>query len=716
MPKNNQMTDYKKVFDNSLSPVVVFDTSFSVVTCNQSYEKLVGLKKTSMVGRTLLDALNSGNDEQNEQLLASFRRVIESKQPDRIPLLRYDWQSPGESGNSAGESRYWAVVKAPVLDDQGNVEYILNQPSDITELVNLKDKNYPSSLGITNSNDQFDQHISFLDLLSSERARIHELFKQPPGFICILSGDDYRFEMANQAYTELVAQYDIVGKTLVEAIPKVEEQGLVALVDEVVRSGQPYSAHALEFYAYPEGETKPRKTFVDFIFQPITDTSGKVTGIFVQGHDVTEAHNLTQTVSYQATHDPLTGLFNRRELQKRSTELANKKGSQALIYLDLDHFKIINDRCGHNAGDELLVQVADALQKETQRGFLSRVGGDEFIMLLPDYTADQALGVAEALSQCINDICFFWDGHRYSVTASMGIAEFGSSIGISYTDALSLADSACFLAKDKGRNRIQVSHSSDADIYQQLKDMDWVSRLKEAMREDRIVLYAQEIVALSHPETACHKEILSRLIDVDGTLVPPGSFITAAERFGLIEQLDRHIIRKVCQTIVTMQESGTAIPKLFINTSGITLSNPDFKDYIQQLLVDFPSVNPQNLCLEVTETAAVANLSRTAVMMQQIAELGINFALDDFGSGVATFNYLDKLPIKYIKIDGGFITNILTNQIGEMIVQSIQNIAGVMDVATIAECIEDTALIPHLQSIGIDYGQGYGIHKPAPFL
>ncbi|MGQ4275747.1 sensor domain-containing protein [Pseudidiomarina sp. E22-M8] len=709
MEKTDQPTDYRKIFDNSLSPVVVFDTSFSVVNCNQSYEKLVGLKKHSMVGRTLLDALNSGNEEQNEKLLASFRRVIKSKQTDRIPCLQYDWPT-------AGESRFWAVVNTPILDDQGNVEYILNQPSDITELVNLKSASHPSSLASLSSNEQFDQHMSFLDLLSTERARIQELFQQAPGFVCILSGDDYRFEMANQAYTNLVGQHDIIGKIVVDAIPKVEEQGLLALLDEVRRSGQPYSAKAMEFYAYPEDEANPRKTFIDFVYQPIIDTNHRVTGIFVQGHDVTEAHNLTQTVSYQATHDPLTGLFNRRELQKRSTELDSKKGSHALIYLDLDHFKIINDRCGHNAGDELLVQVADALQKESKFGFLSRVGGDEFIMLIPNCNTEQSVIVAERLSQRINDIAFFWDRNRYSVTASIGIAEFGSSIGISYSDALSFADSACFLAKDKGRNRIQVSHPNDADIYQQMKDMDWVSRLKEAMREDRIVLYAQDIVALSHPDTVCHKEILSRLVDVDGTLVPPGSFITAAERFGLIEQLDRHIIRKVCQAIVTMQETGEAIPKLFINTSGITLSNPSFKSFIEQLLVDFPTVEAENLCLEVTETAAVANLSRTAEMMQQIAEIGINFALDDFGSGVATFNYLDKLPIKYIKIDGGFITNILTNQIGEMIVQSIQNIARVMDVATIAECIEDKALISHLQDIGIDYGQGYAIHKPAPLL
>ena len=717
MDVNQPDVDFASMFDASLSPVVVVDTQFTIVACNKAYELLINTKREDILNQPLFDVLSSSDPDQDNALIQSFNNVIESRQPDRIPFIRYDVpravHGSLDKNRYKSADRYWAVVNTPVFAADGSVKYIMNQPSDITQLVQLRDKNMSPLLGIEFTPEQFDQQISFFDLLYKERSRIHELFNQAPGFVCILSGKNYIFEMANKAYIDLFAHADVIGKPLIDAIPKVEEQGIIALLDEVCLSGEPFFANAMEFLVYRDDEHEPRQIFIDFVYQPIRDGQDQVTGVFVQGYEVTEAHNLSQAMMYQATHDPLTGLFNRRQVEQQSKVLELQPGPHALLYLDLDHFKIINDHCGHNAGDELLTQVAQILTQQTPECLLARMGGDEFLLILENTDREQAEALAQRISQAIADIAFYWDGNRYSITASIGISRFGTSVGKRFNDGLSRADSACFLAKEKGRNRIQIHHVDDNDVVQQLRDMDWFSRLKEAMREDRIQLWAQNIVALNSPDQVSHKEILSRLVDTDGTVVPPGAFITAAERYGLIEQLDRHIIRKVFQSIVAMQQQNQSVPRLFINASGITLSNDSFVGFIKELTTEFPTVDATKICLEITETAAVANLTHTAMMMDKIAELGIQFALDDFGSGVATFNYLDKLPVKFIKIDGEFITNIRSRPIGETIVKSIHAIAQITGVETIAECIEDPELIPYLHELGIHYGQGYGIHRPA---
>lgn len=712
--------DLPSIFDSTLSPMVVIDADYKILICNKAYEALINTSRDEILGKAIFEVLSSGDPKQDEELNSSFQNVINSGQPHRIPFLRYDVpravNGQFKKGRFQSADRFWAVINTPVLAEDGSVKYIMNQPSDITQMVQIRDKNLSSLFGVEVAPELFDQQIGFFDLLYKERARIQEIFHQAPGFVCILSGKNYIFEMANNAYVELFAQSNVVGKPLVESIPRVEEQGIITLLDEVCQTGTPYFANAMEFFVYRDNEPEPLQVFIDFVYQPIRDAQDNITGVFVQGYEVTKAHNLTLAVSYQATHDPLTGLFNRRKVEQQSELLQQQPGPHALLYIDLDHIKIINDHCGHHAGDELLKQVSEVLEKLTQEHFLARIGGDEFLVIMEDADTDHAIDLANIITQSIADILFCWGTHRYSITASIGIAKFGTAVNQTFNEGLSNADSSCFLAKDKGRNRIQVHSIDDEDVYQQLKDMDWVSRLKEAIREDRIQLWAQNIVALDNPDIVRHKEILSRLIDVDGTIVPPGSFIAAAERFGMIEQLDRHILRKVFTSISLMQRNNQEIPRLFINASGITLSNLSFIAFIKSLLSEFPEVDVNKLYIEITETAAVANLNRTAEMMTQLSELGLNFALDDFGSGVATFTYLDKLPIKFIKIDGEFITHIRTRPIGETIVQSIHNIAKVMGVLTIAECIEDPELIPYLSNLGVNYGQGYGIHRPAPLV
>lgn len=569
-----------------------------------------------------------------------------------------------------------------------------------------KSKNGVVGLSWTDNSDNYQLHR-----LEQERLRLSQLFQQAPGFNCVLQGNQHVFELANQAYLTLIGRSNIIGKPIAEAIPEIVSQGFVEMLDQVFLSGEAFVGKAIPVQLQRNSDQEVEFIYVDFVCQPMFDDHHEVVGIFMQGYDVTEAHLLTQQIHYQALHDPLTGLFNRREMSNFSEILERTEGTHAVLYLDLDHFKIINDRCGHNAGDELLIELAQVMAEIEHNGRLARVGGDEFVILVQQCTPVIAVKIAEDFLHTINDYTFVWEGQKYSVGASVGIAFFSGDTGYDYARALAAADSACFLAKDKGRGRILIADPSDSDVKQQSRDMDWVNRLKNAMRDDRIILFGQRIVALGDPDKLLYQEVLSRLLDESGDLVAPGAFIIAAERYGLIETLDRHILNKV---FARLHEDNQCNLRLFVNVSGITLSNPSFADYLDELLLRYPNVNSASVCIEITETAALTNIKRTAEMMTKIRERGFEFALDDFGSGVATFSYLDKLPISFVKIDGDFIQNVQQNPVSQAIVSSIQHIAQVMSLVTIAERIEEPEMLEHLHSLGINLGQGYAIHRPEP--
>ncbi|MCH8501730.1 MAG: EAL domain-containing protein [Aliidiomarina sp.] len=700
--------DFERIFYKSDAPALLLDPSLTIIWCNEAYERSVGRLRCELKGRFVFDAFPVPSADQQNPQRASLERVLHTKQQDQITQLHYDLLSQ----QAHADARYWQVMNTPILNEEGDVVYILNQPTDISVLVNLqhRDTDYVARLS-ENDESSFEPNKSAMQILAKERSRLHALFQQAPGFICILRGRSHIYEMANQSYLDLIGRTQIIGKTVAEVLPEIVSQGFISLLDTVYKTGEPYIGKALPIQLQRQGNQAPEFVYLDLVYQPITDHENQVTGIFVQGYDVTEAHTLTQQIRYEALRDGLTGLFNRREMINYSAILEATKGTHAVLYLDLDHFKIVNDRCGHHAGDELLVQLARLMETVEHEGRLARVGGDEFVVLLQDCLPITAVKIAESYLRIINDHTFIWESQKYSVGASIGVAFFGGETGYNFVQALSAADSACFLAKDKGRGRIQIADPTDSDVKQQINDMDWVNRLKIAMRDDRIILFGQKIVALNEPDKLLHKEVLSRLQDENGEFIAPGAFIIAAERYGLIEQLDRHILNKVFQRL---NDADVAQPRLFVNVSGITLSNPSFVQYIDRMLDLYPNVDTDKLCIEVTETAAVTNIQRTAAMMTKIRERGIEFALDDFGSGVATFSYLDKLPIRYVKIDGEFIQNVQDNPVSQAIVSTIKNIADVMDLVTIAERIEEAAMLEHLHSLGIDLGQGYAIHRPEP--
>lgn len=563
--------------------------------------------------------------------------------------------------------------------------------------------------------------------LRAERKRLYALFQQAPGFICLLHGPQHVYEMANDAYYQLIGHRQILGQPLARALPEVVVQGFLQKLDRVFASGEPFIGRAMPIQLQRVAGGPLSQRYIDLIYQPIRDADGKVSGIFVQGHDVTEAHELAQEVSFQAAHDPLTGLYNRRAFANHTRGLDSVPGSHALLYMDLDHFKIVNDRCGHAAGDALLLQVAKVLQQNVrQSDILARMGGDEFALVLCGCPEEAAEDRAHVLRRAVREIPFVWGSRRYSVTLSVGVAIFegpdpdggtpGAGPRPTFSEALSLADAACFLAKEKGRNRVQVSHPSDEEVAQQQSDMDWVDRLKDCMREDRIVLYGQRLVPLQpgrHDDMECW-EVLSRLMDVDGVLVAPGNFIPAAERFGVISDLDRHIIRKAFSRLQGMGSAQRARTRYFINISGITLGSPGLLAFLSQMLDQYCEVRPANVCFEVTETAAISSMAQTAATMRELTRKGFSFALDDFGSGMSSFAYLEKLPVQYLKIDGEFVRGILTRPTGAVIVEAVAKVAHAMDILTVAESVEHDELLPRLRELGIDFGQGFALHRPEP--
>lgn len=550
-----------------------------------------------------------------------------------------------------------------------------------------------------------------------EYDRLRLFFSQAPGFMCLLHGPHHIFELANDAYYQLVGHRQILGKKLKEALPEVVAQGYIDKLNRVFETGEPFIGRALPLQVQATVGAPLEQHYIDLIYQPIRDASGQIKGIFVQGHDVSEAHRLALEVSYQAAHDSLTGLYNRREFTKRSLALEEVPGPHALLYMDLDHFKIVNDRGGHAAGDALLQKVAKVLQQEARKtDLLTRLGGDEFALILLDSSKEEALEVANRLRQKIRDIPFIWNDRHYSVTLSIGLVEFGTKNSRAFSEALSLADLACFLAKEKGRNFVQFSHVKDSEITGRHHDMDWVSRIKDCIQEDRIVLYGQSITALNKQGEDAFEclEVLSRMKDTQGNLIQPGSFIPAAERFGLIGDLDRHIIRKAFSKLHSLSINQYAQTRYFINVSGVTLGAPDFSEYIKELLDAYPCVCPRNVCFEVTETAAISSLEHTAELMRNLIAQGFSFALDDFGSGMSSFSYLQKLPVQYLKIDGEFVKGILDQPAGASIVEAVVTVARAMNILTIAESVEIPALLPLLREIGVDYGQGFTIHTPVP--
>ncbi len=431
-----------------------------------------------------------------------------------------------------------------------------------------------------------------------------------------------------------------------------------------------------------------------------------------------ERERTAQEMEFRAHHDALTGLLNREEFEQRvNVALRDATQTCALLYIDLDQFRVVNDTCGHAAGDQLLRDVSVLLNSTLPEGaIVARVGGDEFAVLLRGLSVQSAQVVAEALRDAIHDFQFIHQGRSFWLSISMGVVFPARGVD-TFDMILADADRACYQAKEEGRNRVRLYTSSDRDIVVRRSEMDWVSRLRSAIDERRLQLYAQPIVSVADPQVdGAHLELLLRLVDEHGALVQPMAFIPAAERYGLMPAIDRWVIEEAFTRYGRRSAAGRATDKEIwaINLSGATLGDEEFPAFVKRQFATH-QLRFDAICFEVTETAAIGNLSHARKFMQEMKALGCRFALDDFGAGASSFSYLRNLPVDYLKIDASFVTDLVSSPVKEAMVRAINQIGHVMNIKTIAEGVESAELLAVLGAIGVDYAQGYAIGRPQPF-
>jgi diguanylate cyclase (GGDEF)-like protein/PAS domain S-box-containing protein len=514
------------------------------------------------------------------------------------------------------------------------------------------------------------------------------------------------------------AAAEACGRNVTDVVKLVADGSLASIEDPVSRAlvtGDPLSLADQTVLVSRNGAEVPIQATV----APIRDRSGQTAGAVMVFSDVSRERRMKRLLSYQAAHDALTGLINRREFESRlnvalEAARADHHERHAMVYVDLDQFKVVNDTCGHPAGDQLLRQVTGLLQTRVRANdVLARLGGDEFGVLLKQCTPEQALRIADTLRQAIRDLRFNWGGSTLQIGASIGIVEINHDTE-SVATLLSAADIACYSAKDGGRNRVQVYDPASASARH--REMRWMSRLTSARDEGRLDIVFQPIVRISGPADARpHYELLLRLLDENGQTVLPDEFIPAAERYNLMPSLDRWVIEKVLRDIVPSTRDGVEKAEFMVavNLSGTTLSDPGFLEFLIHSL-ETHEPTPGVLCFEVTETAAITNLGHASYLMREMASRGCLIALDDFGSGLSSFNYLRTLPVHFLKIDGQFVQNVANDRIDRSMVEAIVQIGKAIGIETVAERVETPEILETLRQIGVGYAQGFLCGRPCP--
>lgn len=485
---------------------------------------------------------------------------------------------------------------------------------------------------------------------------------------------------------------------------------------QVIETGETIRLHEDIYLIVKENE----EMAIELCAAPIYDREQNIIGAILVIKDISEMRALTTELAHQARHDSLTGLLNRREsenrLEQTITEIRRYPDEQAwFCYLDLDQFKIINDTCGHLAGDELLKQIAFKLIGITRDvDHIGRMGGDEFTIVLKRCDKETAQKIMERVRNELHDMRFCWDNKCFTVSVSIGIVEITAQSGNVY-DVLKAADTACYIAKEEGRNRIHLFDEDDKISTQRRGEMEWVHRIYRAIETGQFVLFYQEIKSFELKDKTLHGELLIRMLDDDGNIVSPYSFIPAAERYNLMPEVDRHVVHLTLNTISRYYDNPVVRNGLYaINLSAQSLSDDEFLNFVLLQLAT-AKVQPNNICFEITETAAISNLVKATKFITTLKDKGCYFALDDFGSGLSSFAYLKNLPVDFIKIDGGFVKSMLTNSLDHALVSSVNQIGHVVGMQTIAEFVETKEIEDRLMQIGIDFAQGYGIARPEPF-
>jgi diguanylate cyclase (GGDEF)-like protein/PAS domain S-box-containing protein len=553
---------------------------------------------------------------------------------------------------------------------------------------------------------------------SAPRARA-QLALEALGEGVVVTGTHGHIEYLNPAAEALlgVTAGDAEGRPLAELVGFVDEHDRRPLPDPIrqcVAAGAPVGLGRRALLVAPGGTER----HVELSAAPMRGPGGELAGVAVSLHDVTELRGITRQMSYQASHDALTGLVNRREFERRLAEALEASragdGSHVVCYLDLDRFKAVNDTVGHLAGDNMLREVA-ALLKDSVRDSdtVGRLGGDEFGILLIGCPLDKARQIAEDICRVVNDYRFVWKDRIFSVGVSVGLVEVGNESG-TLEDVMSAADSACYAAKSREGSHVHVYSARDEAVARHSGEIQWLQRLQSALRDGRFELYLQPIMAVREGATRGPAvEAFLRMRDETGATIAPAEFMRAAERYRLMGLVDRWVV----QTALTaMATGGIRLPRggsLSLNLSGQTLGDPAFLEFVVDTF-DHTGAQPSQVCFEVTETSVNANLDTARRFIGVLHGMGCQFALDDFGNDLGAFANLKSLSMDYLKIDGSYITNLARDAVNQAMVAAMVRLARTLNFRLIAEQVEDLSSLETARGMGIDFAQGYAIGRPEP--
>lgn len=703
---------------NANDAIVIMDAGHSdisdptIIYVNEAFTQMTGYLPEEIIGQT--PSCLRGPESDSDRV-AKIRCAFSRREHLRLELINY--RKDG--------STYWVELNSvPVADAEGNVTHWVSVQRDITDRKRMEQAFF-------------------------EEKELAQVTLQSIGDAVIATDARGCIATLNPVAEKLTGWSTAEAKGLpLSSVMRIVNEVTRLPIENIAETALREGRIADQVYNSLLIARNNREFAIDHCVAPIHASSGEIVGAVVVFRDVTQVRTQARQLTWQATHDALTQLVNRREFEyqlEHALHSAQGYGLQhVMLYLDLDRFKIVNDTCGHVAGDELLRQVSQLFKSNLRKtDILARVGGDEFAVLLYQCSATRGLEVAESLLQAVQCFRFGWEDKTFSIGVSIGLVAVNPQTA-SVTSVLSAADTACYAAKNKGRNRVQSYQAGDRELLKQRGETQWVVQINQALEENRFCLYSQPIVHLQNPQiSGMHCEILLRLQPEAGQLVSPMAFIPAAERYNLMQAIDRWVIRtlfsnlsqvfglnspardrELDRDLIAGLPAVTTLPlsqsldvnylNLYsINLSGASINEDRFIDFLYEQFSTY-QIPPEIICFEITETVAIANLSKAASLIWKFKELGCRFALDDFGSGMSSFAYLKNLPVDFIKIDGNFIKNIVENPVDVVMVEAITKIGHVMGIKTIAEYVESETVMEKLRELGVDFAQGYYLGQPQP--
>lgn len=684
---------HRFIVNHSPDLIFVLDTEGRFVYHNQKVKESLGFEATTLFGQSLLDLVAPADQGEALRLLRRLAEATSQPQVVELRLLCAD-NRPGGEGQVLGPLVIVEITASAIHENNGAAPRFAGS--------------YMVARDITGRRRTEEA-------LHRTNARLEHVVRASPAVIYSRPGPDMPMSFISANVV------DLLGYSADELLA--EPDLLTGLVhpDDQARFRYGLDIDEGLHQASREYRLSHRQggwRWIRDTVRLICDTEGRPTELVGSWLDHTEAQLLAAQLTHQASHDSLTGLANRHAFEHRlhqALETAREQNAEhALFYLDLDQFKIINDTCGHMAGDALLRQLSRILQTRVRRqDVLARLGGDEFGVLMEYCPLPDAMRVANSLCKAVNEYRFAWGDKTFQVGASIGVVPIDATSD-SLNSVLSAADSACYAAKDAGRNRAHLYAENDAELARRHGEMQWVARINQALEDNRFQLAFQPILPTALGQVKGQRyELLLRMEDESGQMVLPSAFLPAAERYHLAVKLDRWVVGTALDWLLGHPNHLELLALCFINLSGHSLGDEELLGYLVKRLSGQQSLS-NKICFEITETAAITNLYQALHFIQTLKDIGCRFALDDFGSGLSSFAYLKKLPVDFLKIDGVFVEDIAHDPVSLAMVSSINEIGHVMGMETIAEFVENDQILAQLRVIGVNYVQGYGIGKPRP--